>query len=183
MHQDNVKDLMVPLENYATVDQEATLYEAVMAMEEAQKKIDQSRFKHRAILVLDKNRKVVGKLDLINVLRGLEPKYTQIEDLKELPLNFTAAFIQSLLEKYDLWQQPLDDICRKAADIKVKDIMSTPSEGEFISGQAGLNEAVHQLILGRHQSLLVTSEKEVIGILRLSDVFEEVSQLIKTCKL
>ena len=83
---------------------------------------------------LIKSRKVVGKLDLINVLRGLEPKYTQIDDLKEVPLNFTLDFIQSLLEKYDLWQQPLDDICRKAAQIKVKDIMSTPSEGEFIPG-------------------------------------------------
>lgn len=28
-----VKDLMIPLEEYATVDEEATLYEAVMALE------------------------------------------------------------------------------------------------------------------------------------------------------
>jgi hypothetical protein len=39
------------------------------------------------------------------------------------------------------------------------------------------------MVLGRHQSLLVTSGKAVIGILRLSDVFDKIAGLIKTCKL
>ena len=35
-----VKDLMVPLEEYATVDEDATLYEAYIALEEAQEALD-----------------------------------------------------------------------------------------------------------------------------------------------
>jgi len=183
MGQEKVKDLMVPLEDYATVDQEATLYQAIIALEEAQKRFDQSRGKHRAVLVLDQKRQLIGKLDFLNVLRGLEPKYAEIDDLKEVHLNFTVDFIQSLIQKYSLWQQPLDDICQKALHIKVKDIMLTPSEGEFVSEEAPLNEAIHQMVLGRHQSLLVTSGKAVIGILRLSDVFDKIAGLIKTCKM
>ena len=53
----SVKDLMVPLSEYATVTQDATLYEAVLALEEAQEKFEDkhTRYRHRAILVLDKD--------------------------------------------------------------------------------------------------------------------------------
>ena len=50
-----VKELMVPLEAYATVHQEATLREAVLALENAQMTLAPSRHLHRAILVLDEN--------------------------------------------------------------------------------------------------------------------------------
>ena len=47
-----VKELMVPIEEYATVPQEANLYETVLALEKAQMSYDPSKHKHRAILVL-----------------------------------------------------------------------------------------------------------------------------------
>jgi hypothetical protein len=47
-----IKDLMVPLEEYATVPDSATLYEAVLALEEAQEKFQHLPYKHRAVLVL-----------------------------------------------------------------------------------------------------------------------------------
>ena len=51
----SVKDLMVPLSEYATVPEDATLYEAVMSLEEAQEKFEDkhTRYRHRAILILD----------------------------------------------------------------------------------------------------------------------------------
>ena len=54
-----VKELMVTLKDYATVNREATLREAILALEKAQLTLDPSRHKHRAILVLDKSGKVV----------------------------------------------------------------------------------------------------------------------------
>jgi len=42
MKQTKVRDLMVPLSEYATVSEEATLYEAVMALEESQLKFDKN---------------------------------------------------------------------------------------------------------------------------------------------
>ena len=49
--------------------------------------------------------------------------------------------------------------------------MQTPSEGEYVSEDTSLDTAVHQLITGHHLSLLVTQNKKIVGILRLSDVF------------
>ena len=45
-----VKELMVPLADYATVSEDATLREALLTMEEAQKRVEAGSEKHRAIL-------------------------------------------------------------------------------------------------------------------------------------
>ena len=44
---------MVPLSEYATVSEDATLFEAVSELEKAQEEFDHTRYRHRAILVMD----------------------------------------------------------------------------------------------------------------------------------
>jgi CBS-domain-containing membrane protein len=180
-----VKDLMVPLAGYATVNEEASLHAAVLALEEAQKRFRQDRYKHRAILVLDKSKHVVGKLSQLDVLKGLEGGYKKMGDFKGIShTGFSTEFIKSMVDKYDLWKKPLEDICRRSPHIKVKDIMYTPTEGEYVHQEATLDQALHQLVVGHHQSLLVTKDgKEIVGILRLTDVFQEVCEMIKVCQM
>jgi len=67
-----VTDLMVPLDEYATISEEATLYEAVTALDEAKPRFDKTRHQHRAILVFDKNNHITGKISQLDVIRGLE---------------------------------------------------------------------------------------------------------------
>ena len=38
-------------------------------------------------------------------------------------------------------------------------------------------------VMGRHQSLLVTRDEEIVGILRLTDVFKEVFQTMESGKM
>jgi CBS domain-containing protein len=179
-----VKDMMIPLEDYATVSEDATLYEAVRALEEAQKNFNTDTYKHRAVLVYDRRKKIVGKLSQFDVLQALEPKYQDVGDFKELDAyGINADYIRNLIKELGLLRKPLDDICRKAASVKVKSIMHSPSEGEFVAENASLNEAVIQLLVGKHQSLLVTRGKDIVGILRLTDVFKKVSDMIGACQI
>ncbi|EFK07953.1 conserved hypothetical protein, partial [delta proteobacterium NaphS2] len=49
---------------------------------------------------------------------------------------------------------------------------------------ASLEMACHQLVLGHHQSLLVTKGDDILGILKLTDVFNAIFQIMKTtCSL
>jgi len=181
-----VEDLMVPVEEYVTIHKEATLYEAVKALEKAQEEEHRKRYHylHRAILVLDKNRKVVGKISQLDVLMALEPKYKHMGDIKGLSRSgLSTEFIKSMLENYALCELPFTDMCFNASDLKVKDCMYTPSEGEYVKADASLCEAIHLLVVGHHQSLLVTEEDEIVGILRLTDVFKEVFQTMESRKL
>ena len=72
-----IKNLMVPLSEYATVPVDATLLDAVVALEKAQAAFDQTKYRHRAVLVLDKDNQVVGKIGQLDALKALEPKYQE----------------------------------------------------------------------------------------------------------
>ncbi len=180
----SVNDLMVPLSEYATVPEDATLYEAVLSLEEAQEKFEDkhTRYRHRAILILDKDDKVVGRLGQLDVLRALEPKYrNMIQGEGTHRFGFTKQFMKSMLEDYHLFANPLDDICRKAGEQSVKKFMTTSTEGEYVSEDASLDVAIHQFIMGHHQSLLVIRDEKIVGILRLTDVFAAVFHQMKEC--
>ena len=185
MEELTVKDLMVPLEEYATVSEEATLFEAVMALEAAQGKIDRTQHKylHRAILVLDKGGNVVGKISQMDVLRALEPKYKELGDAVSISrVGFSPAFLKSMMEKQAFWDLPIRNVCTIAAERKVKEFMHALTEGEYIEETASLPVAIHMLVMGHHHSLLVTSGEKIVGILRLTDVFVAVFDLMKSCK-
>ena len=177
-----VGELMVPLEEYATASEDATLFEAIMALEKAQEELDLTKykFKHRAILIYNKDKKIVGKLSQFDALKALEPKYVDMGDVKLMSrAGFSPDFLKDMVEKHALWNEPPESLCKKAMNRKVKEFMHTPTEGEYIREDAYMREAVHLLVMGQHHSLLVTRDDEIIGILRLVDVLMFVYQLMK----
>ena len=177
-----VKDVMIPVSEYATVSEEATLYDAILALEKAQAAFDQNRYRHRAILVYDGNGKIIGKVSQLDILRALEPKYEQI-GVPRSRYPFSPHFMKSLFSQYDLWNKPLDDICKKAGQKRVKEFVESFDGGELVDEETSLNEAIHMLVVGHLQSLLVVRKDEVVGILRLTDVFNEVFRMVKACQL
>lgn len=184
MIKDTVKDLMVPLEEYATVSEEATLYEAVIALEEAQRRPSLRAYKHRAVLVSNASGKIVGKVSQLDVLRALEPKFKRLGNVGLLGRFGLGPDVVSIITKeLSLLEKPLNDLCKKAARIRVHEIMHSLSDGEFVEETASLNEAIRMLVLGPHQSLLVTRGEAIVGILRLTDVYVEISERIKACEL
>jgi predicted transcriptional regulator len=77
-----------------------------------------------------------------------------------------------------LWSKPLDNLIEKASSIKVDQLIRPFSEGELIEEDESLDTALQHLITGRFQSLLVTRNGEIVGILRLADVYESISRLL-----
>ena len=127
----HVSELMVPLSEYATVPKGSTLYEAVSALELAQEKFEDThtRYRHRAVLVLDKNGKVIGKVSQMDVLRALEPEGNGSERIMALSqFGFSASFIQHLHKQQRLRANPLRELCQKAARMKVEDVMQMLAE-------------------------------------------------------
>ncbi|MGD8836648.1 MAG: CBS domain-containing protein [Desulfobacteraceae bacterium] len=179
-----VKDLMVPLSEYATVAQGSTLFEAVMALEKAQEEFDHTKYRHRGILVLDKNKRVVGKINQVDVLRALEPRDDELNNLKELNrFNFSPKFVRNLYKQRRLQGAPLDELCTTAVKMNVDDCMQNFEEGEYIDQEATLDMAIQHLVLENLLSVMVTHNKEIVGILRLADVFAAVFHAMKECEI
>jgi CBS domain-containing protein len=76
-----VKDLMIPLSEYLTVDSERTLQEAVMTLQRARN--DRRGSSHSDnILAIDQDRRVVGKLSPLDMIKGLEDGYQKVGEIK-----------------------------------------------------------------------------------------------------
>lgn len=176
-----VKDLMIPFSQCATVAQDASLHEAVLALETTRLRSDRFDYRPRVLLVYDHDYRIVGTLRQHEVVRSLESRYKNMAELVEeagRPLTSDSAL--SIMRSRRMWREPLSEMCRKASQIRVRDIMSVPGEGESISEEAPLQEAIHLLVLGNHLSLMVNGQKGFVGIIRLSDVFFYICTVIRS---
>lgn len=164
-----VSDLMVPLEEYSHVFVGASLQDVIKALAQAMMgpPADPSRPRDRGVLVQAPDGRVVGKLSLWDVLNGLKPHY-------EPPIDPFGKVDDRLL-----WSQWLRaDLAERARSIRVEDLLREPTKEEIIEETAPLDLAVHRLTRGRHLSLLVMRGDAIVGVLRLSDVFKAVNDMI-----
>nr|MBN2277311.1 CBS domain-containing protein [candidate division Zixibacteria bacterium] len=176
-----VKDLMVPLNEYATVSEDTTLLETIGKFEEAQRKRDRRRQPFRAVLVLDKEGRVVGKLGQLAFLKALEPERTVLGDMGKLAVaGVSAEFINSMMSHFRFFQDNLTDLCSRARYLKVKDVMHPVTE--CIDENASMGEAITKMVAWQTLSILVCrgQNREVVGLLRLSDLCQEVAEFMKS---
>ena len=180
----SVKDLMVPISEYATVPEAATLFEAVLALEKAQEQFQQNRYSHRAVLVMDGQGKVIGKLSQMDFLCALEPKDENLEQIRKFKqFGFSRKAVALQQEEYLKTSTPVLDVYSKAAKMNVTQFMQRPTEGEYVDQNASLDMALHQLTAGSNLSLLVTRDASIVGVLRLADVFAAVYHTMKASEI
>ncbi len=178
-----IKDIMIEISDYSTVSENETLAHAISALKKARNDSNY-KYKHRAVLVYDEKGDISGKISMFDILKALEPKYQHFEHsdpahghigLSRFGLN--QQFLNSLVDSFNLWDDSLDELVKKANRIPVKNIMYSPTKAEYVRFDVPIGEAIHQFILSSHQSLLVMKGDEVVGILRLADVFNLISNI------
>jgi len=174
----SVKELMVPREQYAVVSVNATLLQAILAMEEAQKRFDRELQPFRAVLVEDENGKIVGKLGQFAFLRALQPRRDILDDTGTLAsAGVSEQVISSVLDHYRFFQDNLSDLCARASGMRVGDVMHPVSES--IDVNTPLAEAISKIIQWESLSIPVKQGNRVVGLLRLSDVYQEIANYMK----
>ena len=161
---------MTPIDQYTTISEEASLKDAFMALEGAlrgEQQADPGHPRDFAVLVLGKNRQVIGRLVVWDVLKGLETQ------------TVTRVDSMAMIEGYSTWRQPLANLATKARYIKVRNLVKALDKREYISEDANLDEALRKLVSNRFLSLMVTSKGKTVGVLRVVDVFSKVCEKLK----
>jgi CBS domain-containing protein len=182
-----LKDLITSVDDYASISLDATILEGILALQEAQQKVfkdDPTRHRDRAVLVKNEQGEVIGKLSMWSILGCLEPSYRQekggsASSKAASRVGSAREVIDRMMESSHLWRNRLDSIASETTHLKIKNLLHEPREKELIDEDASLEKAIHQLVSGHFMSLLVTRKNRIIGILRLIDVFEAVSKIIK----
>lgn len=178
-----IREFMVPIDEFPKISNNASFYEALMALEDAQKKYLEQKNRQRILLVEDENGKVVGKISPIDMIRGLEPKFTQVEVDENLVRFGVGYALKSMQEEARLWQTPFGDLCRKAKDVQIKDFINASPEKQAVNVDDRLVKAFNWFVMGRYDSLFVYEGDEIVGLLRFSDVYNKINETMKECGL
>jgi hypothetical protein len=113
-----VKDLMVPADRFPKISCLATLYDGLAALEKAQEKYMSGESDQRILLVDNEEGTVMGKLSPVDLLSGLETNYLKV-NAEEILSRFGLRYVwRSMQKDYHLWENPFQDLCRKAANVK-----------------------------------------------------------------
>lgn len=177
MYRKLVKELMIPVAQYPTVHQDSTMYDALVALNKANENIPENQQNYRAVLVKDDEGKIVGKIGYISFLKALEPKYQKFFDTEKLSrLSLSEGFIDSMIESYNLWMDDPLDLCTIASNTKCTEIMN-PIE-QRIEENETIAQAIHKLIMWQTLSILVSKGEEIVGIIRLSDIYDSIEHYI-----
>jgi CBS domain-containing protein len=159
-----VRELIIPLEDYPHIPYWFTLRQAMAIVREASIKFEGS-FEPRAVLVFDEKYQLLGLLTLRDIIKGLEPRF-----LKETELVKTDPSLTVLLG--DLFgpnlkaqsQQPVSEVM---SPIRVQ----ADAQDNFV-------KALYLMVKADVGLMPVLESGKVIGILRLSDLFNELSRLV-----
>ena len=175
-----IKEVMIPLEDYVTIKKEDTLYDVFQTLEASKKA--SSGHAHRDAIVVDDNGQFLGKLTITDVFRALEPNYKNLTKHYENGV-LTKDFVLNAVKDFRLWKESVKDICERGSGIKVSEIMHVPEQDEYVQEEESLEQALNRYVLEVHQPLIVKNEDQITGVLRFGDLYEVIREQMLSCTL
>ncbi len=176
-----VKDLLVPLSEYAVTSPDKTLREAVPALRKLYCQVEDGKCTeagHRNILVIDHAGKLVGILDFKCILKVLIPEVVGSLTERLESMEVSIAFAQADLPELDEARSGFVARVLKNAEIKVRDVMLRIRG--TIDAESDLMDALKLIFKNKITVLPVYEGGNVIGVLRESDLFLAVADVLAT---
>ncbi|MDD5205328.1 MAG: hypothetical protein PHS17_07900 [Desulfobacterales bacterium] len=184
MEKMKVRLLMRSIDEFPRISNQATFMDAVVALEKSDQEFKSGKTPERILLVYNGRSKIVGKLSPMDVVQGLEPNYFNIEKLKSIPhYRLVQTSLEAMKKEFRLWHKPLAELCKKAYRIKIHDFVKMPTLDHVVKADDRMDAAFHLFVLGRHGSLFVQDEQEIVGLILFSDVYKKIKETMKACPL
>jgi len=163
-YQKTAEQLMIRLEDYPHIPYWFSLRQAMAIVREAAIKFE-GQFEPRAVLVFDEKYQLMGILTLRDIIRGLEPRF-----LHETALIKTDPSLTVLLGDY-FGPQMTDQSQRTVSEVMSPIKITVNAEDPF-------TKPLYLMIKENVGLIPVMQGGKVVGMLRLSDLFGEVSKLV-----
>ncbi len=168
-----VKEVMIRIDDYPSVRDNATLREAIKTMEEAQLEVDLRKSLPRILLVFDEIDLLVGTVRRRDIMKGLEPKYLLSQPLEYRRKLFDIEVDPNLSElSYDRMIRGI----REQANRPVSDVMR-PIES-ILDADDHVMKAIQEMVIHDVHLIPVLQEGELVGVVRSVDAFHYMAQLL-----
>jgi CBS-domain-containing membrane protein len=167
-----VKDIMVPIGDYAVTTADKPLKEAVPELMKIYCQVEIGKCTeagHRTSLVLDNRGELVGILDFKSILKILIPEIAGGVSGKLHALGVSIAFAEADAHDMDQAKQGFRSRVRQNAQTLVKDVM-LKIRGT-IDANAGFLDALKMIYRNKITILPVYEGGKLVGVLRDSDLF------------
>jgi len=174
-----VRDLLVPISEYAVTTMDKPLREAVPALRKLYCQVEDGKCTeagHRTILVLGNAGKLVGILDFKSILKVLIPEIAGGLTAKLEALGVSIAFAQAGTADLDETRLSFRARVLKNAETQVGEIM-LKIRGT-IQADADLMDALKLIYANKITVLPVYDGDKLIGVLRDSDLFLTVADIL-----
>jgi predicted transcriptional regulator len=169
-----VKEVMIPVEQYPSVRDNATLREAIATIEEAQLEVELRKSLPRVLLVFDEINVLVGTVRRRDIMRGLEPKYLLSKPLEYKKKLFDIDVDPNLAElSYDRVVRGI----REQANRPVSDVMLPIAT--VLDAEDHVMKAVQAMVALDVNLIPVLQEGKLVGVVRSVDVFRDLAQLVR----
>lgn len=169
-----VRDIMISIDDYPTLRQDATLYDALNVLDQARVKSTENEEPFKAVLVKDINGRIIGKAGLLSLIMAMNSCLIN-KNIKS-KYNVSNEEIDAVRDQMDFWKDNLRELSFDAETIMIKDIMQ-PVEN-CIDINAKVDDAINKLSIYNTISILVIDGTKIVGIIRLSDIFNEFKSFV-----
>ena len=162
--QKKIKDLMIRLEDYPHIPYWFSLRQAVAIVREAAIRVE-GKFEPMAVFVFDEKYQLMGILTLRDIIIGLEPRFLQETSLIKMDPSLTVLTGDFFGPKM-----------REQSQRPVSEVMS-PIKAT-VDAQDPITKPLYLMIKENIGLIPVMQGGKVGGMLRLSDLFGEISRIV-----
>jgi CBS domain-containing protein len=175
-----VKDIMSPIEEYDTMDLDEPLCNALSILRENYKKIESNvpGNYHKTLFVTDASKKIVGKLSVYDLIRGLVPEG------EKKPVHSSAYYtvissrardvsnqVGKIQERYQWLHTTFLDLVRQETQKKIKEVMSPIHP--LLAEDDPINKAIYVMFRENIRQPLVLRNEAIVGVVSIMDIFPE----------
>jgi len=180
-----VKEVMVPIDEYHKIDQETELRDALSIMKkdyEDMKAGKTSNF-HKTLFVTDANGKIVGKLSMYDLVKGLVPEVAKKPELSRLYYSVlssrameVADEVRDFQERFQWLHHGFEELIKQECGKKVREIMSPVHP--VLREDDTINQAIYAIFKENVRQPLVVRDGEIIGLVDFIHIFDELMEIV-----
>ena len=179
-----VKDIMVPIEKFDTIDVDAPLCDGLLKLKQHYDYFKQqsvARF-NKSIFVVDKSKKIIGKLSMYHFIRALVPKESRdpehraIQTLLSSRVKEVQAEISKIQERFYWVNKTFSELVKQEAQKSIRECMAPAYV--VLREDDTINWAIYNMFKLNVRELLVSRDTVVTGVLNFTNIFDELMEVV-----
>ncbi len=179
-----VKDIMSHIEEYDKVDMEAPLCDALAILKKNHEKIKAcvTGTFHKTLLVTDASKKIVGKLSIYDLIRGLVPEPAKKLEVSRSFYSVLSSRALEVADEVGRFQEGFEwlhrtfyDLAKQETQKKVKEVTSPIHP--LLKEDDSINKAIYVMFKEKIRQPLVVRDGEIIGVVNIMDIFPELLEI------